>query len=78
MLKFALNGVLWSQFQKSKSGFRTTTLEIVCGPIFTKNRQVSLFGPKFALKRILGSEFQKSKLSSIGPKIDFWVGISKM
>ena len=76
--KLAKKLVLGTKLQKFKSGFRTSILEIVCGPIFRKNRQVSIFGPKFDLKAILGLEFQQSKISSIGPKIDFRVGLSKM
>ena len=59
--KFAQKWILGSKFQKSKSGFGISILEILCVPIFRQNGQLWLFGPKFAQKWILGSEFQKSK-----------------
>ena len=52
---------LRSKFQKSKSGFGTCILEILCVSILRQNRQLWLFGPKFAKKWNLGSKFQKSK-----------------
>ena len=59
--KFAQKWILGSKFQKSKSGFGISILEILCAPIFRQNGQLWIFGPKFAQKWILGSEFQKSK-----------------
>ena len=58
--RFAQKWFLGSKFQKSKSGFGISILEI-CAPIFRQNGQLWIFGHKFALKWILGSEFQKSK-----------------
>ena len=49
-----------STFQKSKSRFETSILEILCVPIFRQNGQLWIFGPKFSWKWILPSEFQKS------------------
>ena len=49
------------KFQKSKSGFGISNLEILCVPIFRQNRQLWHFGLKFAQKWILGSKFQKTK-----------------
>ena len=49
------------KFQKSKSGFGISILEVLLAPIFKQNGQLWIFGPKFAQKWILGSEFQKSK-----------------
>ena len=59
--KFAHKWILGSTFQKSKSGFGISILEILRAPIFRQNGQLWIFGPKFAQKWILGSEFQKSK-----------------
>ena len=59
--KFAQKWILGLEFQKSKSGFGISILEILCAPIFRQNGQLWIFGPKFAQKWILGSEFQKSK-----------------
>ena len=59
--EFAQKWVLVSEFQKSKSGFRISILEIQCVPIFRQNEQLWIFWPKFAQKWILGSQFQKSK-----------------
>ena len=59
--KFAQKWILGSKFQKSKSGFGISILEILCALIFRQNGQLWIFGPKFAQKWILGSEFQKSK-----------------
>ena len=50
-----------SKFQKSKSGFEISILEILWVPIFRQNGQHWIFGPKFAQNWILGSKFQKSK-----------------
>ena len=58
--KFAPKWILVSKFQKSKSGFEISILEILCAPIFKQNKQLWIFGPKFAQKLMLGSEFQKS------------------
>ena len=58
--EFAQKWVLVSEFQKSKSGFRISILEIQCVPIFRQNEQLWIFWPKFAQKWISGSEFQKS------------------
>ena len=59
-LKFAQKWILVSKFQKSKSRFEISILEILCVPIFRQNGQFWIFGPKFARKWILPSEFQKS------------------
>ena len=55
------NGFLGSKFQKSKSGFGFSILEILCAPIFRQSGELWIFGPKFAQKWILGLQFQKSK-----------------
>ena len=60
-LKFDQNWILGSKFQKSKSQFGISILEIPCVPIFGQKRQLWIFGHKFAQKWILGSEFQKFK-----------------
>ena len=36
-----------SEFQKSKSGFKISILEILCVPIFRHKRQLWIFGPNF-------------------------------
>ena len=59
--KFAQKWILGSKFQKSKSGFGISILEILGAPIFRQNGQLWIFEPKFAQKWILGSEFQKYK-----------------
>ena len=59
--KFAQKWILGSEFQKSKSGFGISILEILCAPIFRQNGQLWIFLPKFAQKWFLGSKFQKSK-----------------
>ena len=69
--KFAQKWVLGSKFQKSKYGFGINIVEILCVPIFRKNRQLWMFGLKFAQKWILGSEFQK-------PKTGFGISISNV
>ena len=53
--------ILGQKFQKSKSGFGISILEILGAPIFRQNEQLWIFGPKFAQKWILGSIFNKSK-----------------
>ena len=57
-----------SKLQKSKPGCGISILKIFCVPIFRKNGQVGIFGPKFAQNWILGSEFQKPR-SGFGIKI---------
>ena len=59
--KFAQKWILGSKFQKSKSGFGISILEILCVPIFRQNGELWIFELKFAQKWNLGSEFQKSK-----------------
>ena len=59
--KFDQKWILGSKFQKSKSGFGISILEILCVIIFRQNGQVWIFEPKFDHKWILGSKFQKSK-----------------
>ena len=45
--KFAQKWILGSEFQKSKSGFGTSTSKIPCVPIFIQNGQLWIFRPKF-------------------------------
>ena len=59
--KFAQKLILGRKFQKSKSGFGISILEILSAPICRQNRQLWIFAPKFAQKWILESEFKKSK-----------------
>ena len=59
--KFVQKWILGSKFQKSKSGFGISILEIPCAPIFRQNGLLWNYGPKFAQKWFLGSKFQKSK-----------------
>ena len=58
--KFSQKWSLGSKFQKSKSGFVVSILEILCIPIFRQTGQLWIFGSKFVQKWILASEFQKS------------------
>ena len=59
--KFAQKLILGLVFEKFKSGFGISILQILCAPIFRQNRQIWIFGSKFAQKLILGTEFQRSK-----------------
>ena len=59
--------ILDSEFQKTIVAVRISIFEIQCVPIFRRNGQLCLFGPKFGQKWILGLEFQKYKS---------WFGIS--
>ena len=59
--KFAEKWILGSKYQKSKSGFALSTLEILWVAILTKKGKVWIFGSKFVPKWILRSEFEKSK-----------------
>ena len=49
----------WVKISKSKSGFRISSLEILCEPLSRLNRLLWNFVSKLAHKRILGSKFQK-------------------
>ena len=60
-LNLAENGFLESEFEKCKPRFRINIVEILCAPVFRKNGQVWIFGPKFNKNLILVSEFKKSK-----------------
>ena len=55
------NGFWDQNFQKSKSGFGISIVEILYAPIFSQNEQLWIFGLKFAEKWILRSEFRKTK-----------------
>ena len=59
--------ILESELQKTIVAVRISIFEIPCVPIFRRNGQLCLFGPKFGQKWILGLEFQKYKS---------WFGIS--
>ena len=55
------NWIVGSKFQKSKSRFRISILDILGVPNFRQNEQLWIFWPKFTQNRIFVSEFQKSK-----------------
>ena len=60
-LKFAQKQVLGSKFQKCKSGFWISILEVLRASGLRQNIQLWIFGPKVVQKWFLGSEFRKAK-----------------
>ena len=58
--KFEAKRIGLSEFQKSKSRFGISILEILDAAIFRQKQQFWTFGLKFDLKWILGLELQKS------------------
>ena len=53
VLQFAQKWILELEFQKPKSTFRISILEILCAPIFRQDGQLIIFGPNIPQKLIL-------------------------
>ena len=60
--KFAQKWILGLKFQKSKSGFEISILEILRAPIFRQNGQLWSFGPNLPKNGFWGRNFKNLSL----------------